>query len=173
MIKYCEHTITFAEFPDEIALCVNISNCPGTCEACSEPYLRQNIGTELTDEQIDYLILSNPGITLFGFMGGDSDHKDIIRAAKHIKEFFPNIKIGMYSGRDSLDLDLIPYLDCYKIGRFILPKGPVEEWSKQNCGPLVFPFSNQLYFEKHEGNLVNATYKFRQHIISDLSKYIL
>ena len=37
MLKEYSNEIVFAEFPDEICLAINISNCPGSCSNCSEP----------------------------------------------------------------------------------------------------------------------------------------
>lgn len=173
MIKYLgDATTTFSEFPDEIALCVNISNCPGTCECCSEPELREDVGVELTIEEIDRLISTHPGITLFGFMGGDNDPETIYKLSKYIHTTY-QIKTGMYSGKDYLIDYLAHELNCYKIGHFIIPKGPVEDWPKQNCGPLTFPFSNQLYFERDGTKLINATYKFRRKTINNWEKEII
>lgn len=172
VLKYYDYAVTFSEFPDEIALCVNITNCPGHCKQCSEPWLLSNVGTELTNQEIDKMIIGHPDCTVFGMMGGDSDHLDVIRIASYIKNKY-NIKIGLYSGVDYIDVDLIPYVDYYKIGRWIAPEGPAEEWNKMNCGPLRFTFSNQLFFEKKDNKLVNATYKFRKQPINNLSQYII
>lgn len=124
MLKVYDYAITFSEFPDEIALCLNISNCPCHCEGCSENYLKEDIGKELTRELIDELMIKyrDYGITLIGFMGGDRDHKEISQMLNYIKSKY-QLKVGMYSGLDYIDLDLINVLDYYKIGRFILPKG--------------------------------------------------
>lgn len=127
MLKYFDSAIVFAEFPDEVCLAVNITNCPGTCEKCSEPWLRENIGVELTNNDIDQLISQHPDITMFGLMGGDSDHLDCCRIANYIHSTYPYIKVGMYSGLDYLDSKLLDVLDAYKIGRFISPKGPIED----------------------------------------------
>ena len=130
MLKYYDYCTTFAEFPDEIALCLNISQCVGTCEGCSEPYLREDIGTPLTTSEIDRLIQENSNISLFGFMGGDNDHEAVYELANYIHTNYRNIKVGMYSGRDFIDLKLAEVLDYYKIGRFIMPKpyDKPEEW---------------------------------------------
>lgn len=172
MLKYYDYAVTFSEFPDEVALCVNITNCPGMCEQCSEPWLRLDIGSELTNEAIQNLINSHCYCTVFGLMGGDIDHEDIKRIADYIHAN-SNMKVGFYSGMDSIDIDLLPYIDLYKIGRWIAPKGDAKTWSRESCGPLPFPFSNQLYFEKKDGQLVNATYKFRKNPLHDLTRYII
>ena len=52
MLKYVDTKVTFAEVPDEISLCINISNCPNHCEGCHSPYLAEDIGTELTKDEI-------------------------------------------------------------------------------------------------------------------------
>ena len=172
-LKYYDYAITFSEFPDEVALCCNISGCPCHCDNCSEEYLRPWVGTLLTNDEIDKLIKEHDDITVFGLMGGDSNYEDCIRVAKHIHEKYPHIKVGMYSGRDWIDLELANELDIYKVGRWINPKGPVEEWHLTNGGVLQFPWSNQLYFEKIDGKLVNTTYKFRKEKIGNPLRYII
>lgn len=97
------------------------------------------VGDELTSEKIDTLIATHPDITVFGLMGGDSDHNDCIRVAKYVHEKYPQLKVGMYSGREFINLDLAQHLDLYKIGRWITPKGAVEDWHKSNNGVLQFP----------------------------------
>ena len=48
MLKYLYTKITFAEAPDEISLCIDITNCIYHCNNCHSPELRQDIGTPLT-----------------------------------------------------------------------------------------------------------------------------
>lgn len=177
MLKYYDYATTFAEFPDEISLAVNISNCPGYCDGCSEPWLLKDIGTLLTNDEIDKLIKDNSDITVFGLMGGDNNHDDVVRIANYIHNTYPNLKVGMYSGREFLNMKLLNCLDLYKIGRWITPKGPVEEWHKTNNGPLNFSWSNQLLFEKTKINgeeiWINTTYKFRQQPLGNPERYII
>jgi anaerobic ribonucleoside-triphosphate reductase activating protein len=79
--------ITFSEFPDEIALCINITNCPFHCPGCHSPELWEDIGTELTKEELSKLIESNKGITLVGFMGGNL--KEVNPLAEYVKNINP------------------------------------------------------------------------------------
>ena len=173
MLKYWkpDTKVVFAEFPGEVSLAINITNCPGNCTNCSEPYLRQNIGEDLTFEEVDRLIDANKGITLFGLMGGDCSHSDVADIARYVHSTYPNLKVGMYSGCDWLDPSLMLELDCYKIGRYI------SDDSLPNWGPLPLPMSNQLYFEKRcIGNDTlweNTTYKFRQKPINNYSMQIV
>lgn len=172
MLKVYDSAVTFSEFPDEIAICLNISNCPGTCDHCSESWLRQDVGELLTEEVIQKYIDSHSDCSLFGIMGGDRDHKDIIRIAQYVHSH-SDMKVGVYSGLDYIDLELASYIDCYKIGRWIQPQGPEEKWHETNNGVLQFPWSNQLYFIKEGNKLVNATNLFRKQPISNLSRYIV
>lgn len=174
MLKYYDVATVFAEFPDEITLAINITNCPLDCEGCSEPWLKPDIGTELTEQAIDDLINTNPNITVFGLMGGDSDHKDVKRIADYIHKKYPELKVGIYSGREYLDMLLLECLDLYKIGRWIMPNmDHPETWKDHTWGPLVWPVSNQLLFEKIGNMWFNVTYKFRKNPISDWSRYII
>lgn len=173
MLKYWkpDTKVVFAEFPGEVALAVNITNCPGHCPNCSEPYLQSDIGDELTFEEVDRLIAQNVGITMFGLMGGDCSHREVIEIAKHIHNHHEGIKVGMYSGCDWLDTELMFELDAYKIGKYI------SDDTQPNWGPITLPMSNQLYFEKRIMNgkafWENATYKFRQRPINDYSRQIV
>lgn len=172
-MKYVSSAVTFAEFPNEIALCLNISNCPCLCENCSQSELAGDFGTILDEEELDKLIKNNEGITLIGFMGGDSSHETVKELCDYIHKKYKNIKVGMYSGREYFDMLLLNCLDVYKIGKWIQPKGPINDWPKQNCGPLKFPFSNQLYFVKENNLWINKTYLFRQIKINNLEREII
>lgn len=177
MLKYYDYAIVFAEVPDEITLALNISNCPGHCGHtegskfvldCSEPWLLEDVGTELTPEELDRLIEENKDVSCIGFMGGDNDLLSVYALSKHIHNKHPNLKVAMYSGRESMDLSLAKELDYYKIGRFIMPqpKEHPEEWWKTNCGVIGFPFSNQLMFKRVGNELVNITHRFRENKFS-------
>ena len=171
-LKYYDVAVTMSEFPDEITLCVNITGCVCHCSECSEPWLRPYVGTLLTNEEIDKLIKDHPGITVFGLMGGDSDHDDVVRIANYVHEKH-HLKVGMYSGREFLNMKLLECLDLYKIGRWIMPKGPVSEWHQTNNGVLQFPWSNQLLFEKIGNMWFNITHKFRKEKVGNPARYII
>lgn len=172
MLKYVESAITFCEFPDEIALCLNLSLCPNHCLGCSESYLAEDIGEELTYELLDDLIIKNPGITLIGFMGGDNDHNSIEHMAKYIHEKW-KLKAGMYSGQDSLDFSLAEVLDYYKIGGWRPFTGDENTWQNQTAGPLCLPTSNQIMFKRVENKLINITDKFRKYPVNNWKSVIL
>ena len=127
MLKYYDYAVTFAEFPDEISLCVNISGCPCRCPECHSKYLWNDVGKELDEEAIDLLIRSHPNCTLFGIMGGDSSHSDVIKIVDYIRKHYPNILIGMYSGLDEVDSSLLGRLDYYKVGRYDASRGGLKQ----------------------------------------------
>lgn len=107
MLKYVNTQVTFAEVPDEITLCINISNCPCRCDGCHSSYLADDIGTELDVHEIDELIRNNYGITCIAFMGGDADPIQINTLAKHICQKYKGLKTHGTAAETSFLLTLI------------------------------------------------------------------
>ena len=125
MIKYLETLVTFAEIPDEITLCINITNCPCNCNGCHSSYLSKDIGEELNNDVLDKLISDNSGISCIAFMGGDSSPKEINDLAKYVKDKYP-ISIAWYSGRQELSKDInLDNFDYIKLGPYIKELGPL------------------------------------------------
>lgn len=125
MIKYLETLVTFAEIPDEITLCINITNCPCNCNGCHSSYLSKDIGEELNNDVLDKLISDNSGISCIAFMGGDSSPKEINDLAKYIKDKYP-ISVAWYSGRQELSKDInLDNFDYVKLGPYIKELGPL------------------------------------------------
>lgn len=136
MIKYVDTLIGFREIPNEITLCINISNCPNNCPGCHSSWLLKDEGTPLTYVELKSLIKKNKGITCICFMGGDREPWEIQRLAKLIKEDY-DIKVGWYSGKDKMweGINLI-YFDYVKIGSY-----------KKEFGPLDNPTTNQILYK--------------------------
>lgn len=172
MIKLYSSTVTFTEFPDEVALCLSISNCPNHCKGCSSSYLAEDTGEVLTVELLNKLLKQYSGITLVGFMGGDNDHTAVLELTKYIHDT-TDLLVGMYSGRDFLDLSLAVELDYYKIGRWIPFTGPVDSWKDQTAGPLCLPTSNQIMYKRVGSELHDITYKFRKYKINNWQSVII
>ena len=141
--------VTFSEVPDEISLCIEISNCPCHCKNCHSSYLAEDIGEELTLDKIYKLIDNNEGITCICFMGGDSSPKEIDMFARCIKDLY-NIKVAWYSGRQepSKDIDLKNF-DAIKLGPYI-----------EELGPLTKNTTNQRFYTVENNKLVDITYLF-------------
>ena len=127
MLKYIpdDTSVTFAEIPDEISLCINITNCPHRCEGCHSSYLREDIGDELTFSVIDYLACKNTGITCISLMGGDSDKEYMKQLALHISSL--GLLSAWYSGEVEIDLNEYgKFFDYIKVGPYIKELGPLN-----------------------------------------------
>ena len=62
-MKIYNTQVVLREFPDEITLALNISNCPNRCKGCHSPYLQEDQGVVVYEDILDSLIESNPGIS--------------------------------------------------------------------------------------------------------------
>ena len=156
MLKYVDTKVTFAEVPDEISLCINISNCPNHCEGCHSPYLAKDIGTLLTTEEILKLCNDNKGITCVCFMGGDNDPLRVVLLSKFIKRE-TGLKTAWYSGKaDYNTVQRANFFDYIKIGKYI-----------EALGPLNSKTTNQRMFKvidkgNKEFTLRDITHKFNK-----------
>ena len=158
MLKYVDTIVSFQEIPDEISLCINISNCPNNCKGCHSAYLKQDIGSELNTAILQELIDKNAGVSCICFMGGDQDIASINELALSVllRADKPR-KIAWYSGRNTIPSDLnLELFDFIKIGPYI-----------EEMGPLTNPNTNQIMFKiDHTNNNIvmnNITYKFQKH----------
>lgn len=127
MLKYVDSKVVFAEIPNEITLAINISNCPCHCEGCHSSYLAEDIGEPLDLQHLTNLIDSNKGITCVCIMGGDANPSEVDDIAQDIKEYYPELKVGWYSGRDyiSKDIDMSNF-NYIKYGHYDKDKGPLN-----------------------------------------------
>lgn len=127
MLKYVDAKIVFAEIPDEVTLAINISGCPIHCRGCHSKYLWDDIGEPLDLQHLTDLIDANRGITCVCIMGGDAHPDEVDAIAEDIKEYYPNLKVGWYSGRQELskEIDLCNF-DYVKLGSYIKEKGPLN-----------------------------------------------
>ena len=152
MLKYYNAMVVFEEIPDEITLAINITNCPCHCVGCHSKFLWEDVGTELTFEELERLI--KDGITCICFMGGDANVNEINELAKKIliSKRYGNLKVGWYSGRDEIskDFDILNF-DYIKIGHY-----------DEKLGGLDKKTTNQhLYkIETNKETLIDITNKF-------------
>ena len=156
MIKYYNAMVVFEEIPDEITLAINITNCPCRCVNCHSKFLWEDVGTELTFEELERLIKENDGITCVCFMGGDANPKEINDLATYISAKnmcgYKPLKIGWYSGKDELSEDIdISLFDYIKLGHY-----------DEKFGGLDKETTNQrLYKIAHDKeSLIDITSKF-------------
>lgn len=152
MLKYESTLVTFTEVPDEISLCFNLTLCPCHCQCCFEPWLAEDSGTILTINEIQQWILKKPHCTCICFMGGDNDHESLIQLCWEIRQFWPHLKLAMYSGLSKWDEKMAQVLDYYKIGLYI-----------PQAGPLNKNTTNQCFFKKEANeNWQDITYRFQE-----------
>ena len=152
-MKYTDTQIGFQEFPDEISLLINISNCPFHCSGCHSPELWEDIGTELTFKELHKLISHNKGITCVGFMGGNLE--EVNPLAEYVKNIDPPLKVGWYTGGiiEENKLLELEFFDYVKSGPYI-----------KELGGLSYPSTNQKFYKiehlENEAKWLNLTYKF-------------
>lgn len=153
MLKYLNTQVTFAEVPDEITLCINITGCKNGCKNCHSSYLAQDIGTELTFNEVRKLIKKNSGISCIALMGGDAEPGKINTLASFIINHYGSIKVAWYSGRQELNnnIDLCNF-DYIKLGPY-----------KEEFGPLNSRTTNQRFYKVNGKELVDITNKFWKH----------
>ena len=153
MLKYVDTKVVFAEIPNEITLAINISGCPCNCKGCHSSYLAEDIGEPLDLQHLTNLIDSNKGITCVGLMGGDANPSEVDDIAQDIKEYYPELKVGWYSGRQELSKDIeLSNFDFIKLGPY-----------KEEFGPLNSKTTNQRFYKVSDGELIDITSKFWKH----------
>lgn len=156
MLKYVDAVVTFAEIPDEITLCINLSNCPCHCEGCHSSYLAEDIGIILDKNELFYLLKQYKGITCVCFMGGDAEPYQVLTLAREIKENLKDLKVGWYSGRDKLPAGIelnLQNFDYLKLGPYIKEKGPLN-CKTTNQKMYEIKYDSEDYF------MEDITYKF-------------
>lgn len=160
MLKYLNTQVTFAEVPNEITLCINITNCPCHCKGCHSPYLAEDTGKPLNWESLNALIHINRGITCVAFMGGDIDPSTINKLASNVRRL--GIKTAWYSGRQELSdkIDLCNF-NFIKLGPYNEELGPLNSKTTNQRFYKVFDFSNGT------SKLIDWTYKFWKDEVKD------
>lgn len=154
MLKYVDTLVSFQEVPDEISLCINISNCPNMCKGCHSPHLRDDIGTPLTFLELATLIKSNKGISCVTILGGDNDPAAVNMVAYWIRNSFPNLQVAWYSGKNRIsDKIELKNFDYIKIGSYIEDKGPINS-------PTTNQTMYQILFSDERFEMIDITFKF-------------
>jgi len=154
MVKYYNAMVVFEEIPDEITLAINITNCPCHCKGCHSKFLWEDVGTELTFDELERLIEENDGITCVCFMGGDANPKEINDLAIYTNKRnvcgYKSLKVGWYSGRDEISNDIfLGNFDYVKIGHY-----------DEKLGGLDKETTNQRLFKRTIQDLEDITSKF-------------
>lgn len=157
-MKYLDYAVTFSEFPDEISLCINISNCPFHCPGCHSPELWKDKGIELSQRKLEKLISENEGISLVGFMGGEPSIVNMLAEVVHKK----GLKVGWYWGGDNIPKEIdIKWFDYIKIGPYIQEKGGLDN---PNTNQRFYAKGSTLHkMDANSEMLYDVTYKFWKH----------
>lgn len=163
-MKYYNYQITTSEIPDEITLCINITNCPIHCADCHSKFLWEDQGVELTEEEFYRILNTNLGVSCVCIMGGDADYESLHQvinwfykwkmsasATGHTQKlsstrgpgcYQKNTKIAFYSGRDSIQA--LADKAGYWIDQFNYIKvGPYIKF----CGGLDSKTTNQRLYQ--------------------------
>ncbi len=129
MIKYLPGLtdIVLEEIPDRVTLAIEITNCQGTCQGCHSPFLRKDIGEELTEAALDALLDDNFGADCLLFLGEGNDPDALLRLAAHVRRSRPAVELALYSGRSSVEKEIEGMFDYVKIGPYIAERGPLNE----------------------------------------------
>ena len=153
MLKFANHDVVFQEVPDQITLAINISNCPNHCPGCHSKYLWNDIGWELDKNALENLISKNDGITCVCFMGGDQAPAEVSQLTSFVKQKYPKLKVGWYSGKEEISPAIdIRSFDYVKTGRY-----------DEKCGPLSSPTTNQRMVKRlADGRLETITHFFQK-----------
>ncbi len=117
-------SVVIEEIPDRVTLAVDISNCQGNCIGCHSPFLKTDVGVELTEEVIDSLVADNFGVDCFLFLGEGNDLESLLRLAAYVRS--KGLAAALYSGRKSVEDDIFKSFDYVKVGPYIEAFGPLN-----------------------------------------------
>ena len=129
MIKYVPELtdVVLEEIPDKVTLAVEISNCRGSCIGCHSPFLKEDIGVELTPDAVDRLIADNFGVNCFLLLGEGKDPEALLRIAEHLRVHHPDLERAVYSGRPEVESEIYAAFDYVKVGPYVAELGPLNE----------------------------------------------
>lgn len=141
LLKYNGYSVVLQEVPDEVALAVNISDCPHRCEGCHSEYLWKYDGDYIKTDLQNLINKYKDMLTCVCFMGGDQDNRQLNELLGIVKH--NNLKTALYSGSDSFPPEeILSNLDYIKIGRFV-----------KELGGLNNIKTNQKMYRKHSSGL--------------------
>ena len=157
MIRYTGQALTFQEVPDEVTLCINITNCPHHCPGCHSPELQGDNGINL-EPQLPALLDQHAGeITCVCLMGEGNDIDALCRCLAEIKRH--GLKTCLYTGCDKPSdvMQALPYLDYLKLGHYEQKLGGLDKpTTNQRMYRLMFEPTNPGY-----PSFYDITWKFK------------
>ena len=138
-------SVVLEEIPDRVTLAVEISNCRGNCPGCHSPFLKEDVGEELTLRKVAELIDDNFGVNCFLLLGEGRDRDALLQTAAFVRARYPKIETALYSGRRDVEQDIWAAFDYVKVGPYI-----------EELGPLNSPKTNQRLY--HHGDDITARF---------------
>ena len=152
-LKYLGWTIALQEVPDEISLVISVSGCPHKCEGCHSKYLWEYKGNYVSEDLPALIEEYGDYITCVCFMGGDQAPAEVSQLASFVKQKYPKLKVGWYSGKEEISPAIdIRSFDYVKTGRY-----------DEKCGPLSSPTTNQRMVKRlADGRLETITHFFQK-----------
>lgn len=158
MLKYLYAKEVFSEIPDEITLAIAITGCVIQCSGCHSKELWEDVGKELTPDELALLMQDHKGVTCACIMGGEHSIRDVCCILAEIHYNY-HLKTAWYTGIDKVPekwLEAINYLDFLKLGHY-----------DEKLGGLDSPTTNQrLYQIEHLGEYdykeIDITYKLQK-----------
>ena len=155
-------SVVLEEIPDKVTLAVEISNCQGNCVGCHSPFLRDNVGCELTPQEVNELIDANYGINCFLFLGEGNDREALEKIANHIRNRY-NLKLALYSGRTEVEPELYDIFDYVKVGPYIAQYGPLNKKTTNQRLYVVehnLPADPAMGVDSGNNRIEDITYRF-------------
>ena len=150
MLKYYNYDVVFQEVPDEVSLAINLTNCPNRCPDCHSKHLWEDIGEQLSEDELKRLVEIYRGdITCVLIMGGDASKNEVEALAHYIKHSL-NLKVAWYSGRYEKPLNIGDF-DYLKFGPYLEEKGGLKSSD-----------TNQRFYKVADGELIDQTERFRK-----------
>lgn len=128
-MKYLTEQIVFQEVPNELSLAFEITNCPRRCPGCHTPELQGDCGEVLTIQKFDQICekyASYDGKFMFScvlFMGGEQ-HPEFDEFLEHCRKM--GLKTALYTGAESVSLNVLKKLDYVKLGKYIAALGGLD-----------------------------------------------
>ena len=118
--------IVIEEIPHRVTLAVEVTNCRGNCPGCHSPFLRQDIGEQLTPVLIDKLFEDNFGVNCFLFLGEGKDSAALFSLADYVRSSHPGVETALYTGRENVEPVYWEHFDFIKVGPYVEELGPLN-----------------------------------------------
>lgn len=147
MLRVDTPEITLRDIPDEVTLAFPVLGCPHGCKGCHWQEYNKKQGESFTTEYLTKWVDYYKGVTCVLFYGGDWD-KELKTLIHSLQKY--DIKIAVYSGKNTIDTDLYSMVDYYKVGAY-----------NEVLGGLNNTNTNQKLIETTTGECLNHLFKRR------------